>query len=781
MEIGTFRHDALDLERPSFRLLRLLRADGIDSLKCDIFQAHHDEPDAAIVSYEALSYTWGPTDQERQSISMTDGTKLEIGVNLFEALRNLRLPDRDRILWVDAICIDQENPKERGHQVRQMGDIYRRADRVLFWLGAATYETDIAMESLNRMQNVALRHPCWKWTRGDRRWATLWEEALNATKAKFPCLQQSTLQEGIKSLLERPWFTRVWILQEAANARSGLVCCGSKAVSSRVFTLSPRLVAVQPSPQCQAVLDIMPGPWRDTYQRQGRTLYNLLCAFADSQATDPRDMIYALLGISGDANTHEGLQPDYDKSEEDLVRDTVHFLYFCDIPDQHTPDTVQGLLRRLWSLNHIALNTLAERGERQIMARLFQRDGVTVTKDILKSTSTLSPSAFTLIFCLLVQCGIERGDYSYTICFPHSLPYSKPTASSRLERWGDPDTLYDSSDFYVAVDRECGPDDGKKEIWLTPTRGRNASHLPPLLQWLATAQPETARSGRTLLSLASEQGNSIIVNDLLSLNPGVYMHRPDRLGQTPLIWAAREGRNDVVKQLLGAGAIIDHQDRSGRTALAWAAFKGHVGVVESLLLDKCSTQDTLNLKDSSGKSALCLASMQGHQHVVRLLVRGKIELEARCSQGRTALFWAVLNKHEDAVALLLLKGADPNATESRHPNALISPSKVSMNALHPPRQWKTMLELAVEANNRDILVHLVDGGADIDALDGKGRTPLGTACELGREGLVTTLLEKGADSRKRDGSGKSPLEWAREMKQQSIICMLIEQESHLKG
>lgn len=104
---------------------------------------------------------------------MINGTNLAIGVNLFEALRNFQLLNRDRILWADAICIDQGNPKERGHQVRQMGDIYRRADRVLFWLGTATYETDIAMESLNCLQEVTLRHAGWRWNRDDWRWALL--------------------------------------------------------------------------------------------------------------------------------------------------------------------------------------------------------------------------------------------------------------------------------------------------------------------------------------------------------------------------------------------------------------------------------------------------------------------------------------------------------------------------------------------------------------------------------------------------------------------------------
>ncbi|KAF2461212.1 heterokaryon incompatibility, partial [Lineolata rhizophorae] len=83
--------------------------------------------------YEALSYTWGDA-LDRHSIAC-EGKTIRVTANLLSALQHLRQPDVTRILWVDAVCINQGNIAERDAQVRMMGDIYRMAARVLVWLG----------------------------------------------------------------------------------------------------------------------------------------------------------------------------------------------------------------------------------------------------------------------------------------------------------------------------------------------------------------------------------------------------------------------------------------------------------------------------------------------------------------------------------------------------------------------------------------------------------------------------------------------------------------------
>jgi hypothetical protein len=78
--------------------------------------------------YEALSYVWGPI--EMKSISL-NGQSCDVRENLFDALVTLRHENQQRTLWVDAICINQDDMKERNHQVSRMGSIYSQAEKVV--------------------------------------------------------------------------------------------------------------------------------------------------------------------------------------------------------------------------------------------------------------------------------------------------------------------------------------------------------------------------------------------------------------------------------------------------------------------------------------------------------------------------------------------------------------------------------------------------------------------------------------------------------------------------
>jgi hypothetical protein len=90
--------------------------------------------------YETLSYVWG-TDTGTHEILIHNGGNeraVKLTSNLYEALIQLRLPDKSRTIWADQICIDQENLQERSHQVQFMNRLYRRAGHVLVWLGLDT-------------------------------------------------------------------------------------------------------------------------------------------------------------------------------------------------------------------------------------------------------------------------------------------------------------------------------------------------------------------------------------------------------------------------------------------------------------------------------------------------------------------------------------------------------------------------------------------------------------------------------------------------------------------
>ncbi len=193
--------------------------------------------------------------------------------------------------------------------------------------------------------------------------------------------QNDKWREGMKQMLRRPWFQRIWILQEIANARVAIIHCGKKSVSARTFAQVPSIIGLKPEPHAQAVLDIMPGLSRkESWWGQKRNLHTLLVKFRESKATDERDIIYALLGISSDARQSNILLPDYTKPLEQVIRDTTSFLLSHTDQDQSLYKfldwTLQEFLRSLDSLKGAVLGSASENGQEAMVKLLLTTDKV---------------------------------------------------------------------------------------------------------------------------------------------------------------------------------------------------------------------------------------------------------------------------------------------------------------------------------------------------------------------------------------------------------------------
>ncbi|KAM3074495.1 hypothetical protein ACMFMG_002702 [Clarireedia jacksonii] len=115
------------------------------------------EGSVAEIDYEALSYEWGGVNEKtNHTISVIDPDKalgegvssLSIRENLFHALKHLRYVDKCRRLWVDAICINQEDLQERGREITKMARIFSLAYRTIVWLGRASKDSDLAIETI---------------------------------------------------------------------------------------------------------------------------------------------------------------------------------------------------------------------------------------------------------------------------------------------------------------------------------------------------------------------------------------------------------------------------------------------------------------------------------------------------------------------------------------------------------------------------------------------------------------------------------------------------------
>lgn len=99
--------------------------------------------------FEALSYTWGPRDPRYQICC--NGQPLNVTQNCHEALTALRLKDRPRRIWIDAICINQESIIEKNHQVPLMVSIYESASLVVVWLGFGDGQCGVVVELLQQL------------------------------------------------------------------------------------------------------------------------------------------------------------------------------------------------------------------------------------------------------------------------------------------------------------------------------------------------------------------------------------------------------------------------------------------------------------------------------------------------------------------------------------------------------------------------------------------------------------------------------------------------------
>ena len=207
----------------------------------------------------------------------------------------------------------------------------------------------------------------------------------------------------MECLLGRPWFKRVWILQEVANAKAAVVCSGTKSVSARIFALAPLLIGAKLEPHCQAVLDIMPGSSRkESWWSQKRDLYTLLLKFRGSEASDQRDMIYALLGISSDAQDTDNLRADYTKTVQQVVHDATSFLFsLTDFPYY----TMAELFCNFTSLNTIHLSRVAMSCDVNTMADFLEQrgDDVNITEEVVKAAAGNVESGKEVIVLLLEQ------------------------------------------------------------------------------------------------------------------------------------------------------------------------------------------------------------------------------------------------------------------------------------------------------------------------------------------------------------------------------------------
>lgn len=291
----------------SFRLLRILAASsGLDDINCTLEDYNRD--DKHCPPYAALSYTWGDADV-RTPIKVNGATIL-VTTNLYDALLRLRRNIPNILIWIDALCIDQQNPAERGHQVAQMRAIYSGARRVLSWLGLAPSWTIIAelFDSMKlHYRNCISSH---------------------AADGECSAFYEAKLIGTLRYLTELPYWSRIWIVQEVVVASNLTLMCGEAMIPWRVFARFVKLAYYGHfggARHGQGRLENSPKIFKLMHWRHaGVTLTDTLAWTSKSLATASRDRIYALLGLV-DQDPH--IEADYTLSTCALYSQVICGLY----------------------------------------------------------------------------------------------------------------------------------------------------------------------------------------------------------------------------------------------------------------------------------------------------------------------------------------------------------------------------------------------------------------------------------------------------------------------
>jgi hypothetical protein len=168
--------------------------------------------------FVSLSYVWGDPSVKGQYM-VCNGYRIPITYNLWAGLRQIWRKIPDERIWADAICINQDEIPERNQQVTMIGSIYSTAACILIWLGDATEHCEEFFDLVYEVEDEEKWPEAGKSTKVTRRKNIDFADALGFSE----------------EVLSRPWFRRVWTLQEMRLARQALVVRGPHAANYQLF------------------------------------------------------------------------------------------------------------------------------------------------------------------------------------------------------------------------------------------------------------------------------------------------------------------------------------------------------------------------------------------------------------------------------------------------------------------------------------------------------------------------------------------------------------------
>ena len=299
-----YRHTPLSNAQKQIRLIRFVPTEDDGELTVTLRIYNLDEAPR----YTAISYTWGSA--EATHGIFIDGDILHITESCWYTLWQARFHRPDKLHWIDAICINQADPNEKNRQVLIMSDIFGTAHDVLACVGRHEDDSELVLE----------RFSCYS---RDELWIPMSAHLRNRPMDRF--------ERAVRRFSSRPYWERVWIVQELLIASRIFICCGTGIVPLRTaagwFSCTHGLTDC-PMLELLKLMDSQGRFFREdvSVSTKGFTLTSLLMLTKERQCLDPRDRIYSLVKVIAWPTALPPLTPDYNKSRAQLAAMVIDYL-----------------------------------------------------------------------------------------------------------------------------------------------------------------------------------------------------------------------------------------------------------------------------------------------------------------------------------------------------------------------------------------------------------------------------------------------------------------------
>ncbi|KAG5768338.1 hypothetical protein H9Q72_004106 [Fusarium xylarioides] len=790
----------------------------------------------------ALSYVWGA--RENPATILLNDQPFSITRNLYNALYRYRRHvfdgcDSDKaLLWVDAICINQNDQVEKSIQVPRMSEIYGECERVLAWLGPVESDEESHVCSLSeRLKHF--KSPADPTSQGlseDDRIKAFMESGRSDETA---ATEVESVRRALRSVGHRPWFRRIWILQEAVLAKKQpILLCGSHELGYEIF-FKTWVLMLNPSEDGQLLYSFMaenpvrfkaielvyrnmlqsrsgttPEQEKDSVNQERQCaleMVKLLNETTELEATVAHDRLYALIGLLACDPLPSALQPDYTQSFEELCYKFTMFILeqtqdirvlnlgtvgnFSSVPSW-TPD-----LRSSWTARSNLTPSpgkcfnISEDERILSMPAIILGRCVSVCKPVTADphSGVVSPAAFLQFDEAIVKVAAAIRRVTRMEVMTEWLKFHLSDIYTEERLIQNPIIVQRVMMAYVCMVHNqplssLGTRFGTEE----QLQGAYGMVTDPIFQQSMVGCSNFVLQNGTAGQLvhvdaAAAVGDAVCVFSGL---PTLFLiHRYD--GKCKIVgqvskWE-RTGTSPYVEQIEsyrrsfeGAhfGTKADHEHAGAST---FAEFK-------SLLQERTSE---INAQDANGRTALHIAAQHGLTDEALSLLRAQADVAISDYDGQQPLYLACAEGHQMIVELLLAMGASIDSASNRNETPIAAACRkghtriVEMlliknaNAAMPDNEGWTPLHWAARGSHEKIVYHLLRcHPASIDATEAKRNwTPLNAAVYRGNENVAYVLLERNANLYIQNFSGWTPLMTATRLQHLEIVGMILQHKS----